>query len=504
MRNHPVRSSTTVWLIAVTVTWFVVLGLLYHPGWPGLTSGDFAQYLLHAQAVAEGRGYTDIPYIYTDLNPEIGPRAYPPGVSLVLAVVMLASGSGALLPIHGTMLLLGALLVGVVTAYFTRRGPMIGFTVGLFTATSLAPSATDPTSDIPFALAFWTVILLTDRSKQRQIQWLLVAAAGITAIMTRSVGMVLIPGALAYAALHWRQTGRQWLLLSIIWTATYAVTNVSLPVTASYFDQVPRSPVEFATVLGSNIAAGRFAVFSVHLYPFPWNPINDGYHLVTGFLMLLGLVLWTRRHAAAFLFMVLGFYVVVVAMWPAFDGRMLIPIYPLFVYWLVLGAQGLWRRAQPVRSDHRLRLAAMTVVGIVLLHTLTREEDPNAGSFAALPEVQDVLRVLETDRQRQSVRAVFVKPRVLAWETGLPAMAFFPGSPSAILADLKTNGITHVILGSPRWEEPDMVDIEGFSACLAGGYERLPVNRAFTILRWENVEEVELRGECAGLRNSEL
>ena len=45
---------------------------------PSAVEGDYAHYLLHAKALAEGRSYSDIGYIYTPLN-LVGPRLQPPG-----------------------------------------------------------------------------------------------------------------------------------------------------------------------------------------------------------------------------------------------------------------------------------------------------------------------------------------------------------------------------------------------------------------------------------------
>ena len=45
------------------------------------------------------------------------------------------------------------------------------------------------------------------------------------------------------------------------------------------------------------------------------------------------------------------------------------------------------------------------------------------------------------------MRAVFVNPRVLTWETGVPAMGFFLASPDTTLAEFRAKRITHVVVG---------------------------------------------------------
>ena len=74
------------WVLAVLP--FVVLVLLEARfGFHGL-GDDWAQYLMHAQALAEGRSYMDTGYIYTPFNHWLGPAAAPPGLPLLLAPII--------------------------------------------------------------------------------------------------------------------------------------------------------------------------------------------------------------------------------------------------------------------------------------------------------------------------------------------------------------------------------------------------------------------------------
>jgi hypothetical protein len=52
---------------------------------------DWAQYIMHARAIAQGRAYSDIGYVWSIYAPLIGPPAYPPG-TFVLAPFFLAFG----------------------------------------------------------------------------------------------------------------------------------------------------------------------------------------------------------------------------------------------------------------------------------------------------------------------------------------------------------------------------------------------------------------------------
>src|SRR4030095_1979167 len=82
--------------------WLLVLGgaaalALRHWGdGPGPMAADYAQYLGHARALAEGRPYTDTGYIFTERFRIAGAAAQPPGLPLVLWAVFRTVGESAL------------------------------------------------------------------------------------------------------------------------------------------------------------------------------------------------------------------------------------------------------------------------------------------------------------------------------------------------------------------------------------------------------------------------
>ena len=90
----------------------IALALVFH-----LTSlrhghnwgGDFSQYILHAQQLLAGKPYGDLGYVYTVENP-VGPRAYPPGLPIVLVAPLSLFGlnfvalKAAIVPFFGLAL----------------------------------------------------------------------------------------------------------------------------------------------------------------------------------------------------------------------------------------------------------------------------------------------------------------------------------------------------------------------------------------------------------------
>jgi len=71
---------------------FVLLSLAHWHLAPLLVRGDYAQYVLHARAILEGRPYGDTGYLYSQLAPFVGPPLQPPGLPLTLVPVVWAFG----------------------------------------------------------------------------------------------------------------------------------------------------------------------------------------------------------------------------------------------------------------------------------------------------------------------------------------------------------------------------------------------------------------------------
>ena len=61
-------------LLAALIPFAAVVGARWNEP-PSAVEGDYAQYLLHAKAIAEGRPYSDIGYIYSQHEPGGAPTA---------------------------------------------------------------------------------------------------------------------------------------------------------------------------------------------------------------------------------------------------------------------------------------------------------------------------------------------------------------------------------------------------------------------------------------------
>jgi len=138
-RRRTAFPGVLVWCLALVP--FLVLFLTRAPDAYRPDSGDYAQYLSHGRAVAEGRQYTDIGYVYTTFAARTGPEAFPPGVPVLLAAAFRIFGSTEriaelmLFPFALAFLLLGGL-------YFARASSLqLGIAATIVTGLSTVSSA---------------------------------------------------------------------------------------------------------------------------------------------------------------------------------------------------------------------------------------------------------------------------------------------------------------------------------------------------------------------------
>ena len=112
---QPTTTSRVFWRFVVFLLPFAVLAA-HHWNWgPPAGAGDYAQYLVHARAIVEGRPYTDIGYIYHPGAPMVGPRAYPPGLPLTLAPIVAFAG------VHSPLIRVLMLATVLAFAFFAFR-----------------------------------------------------------------------------------------------------------------------------------------------------------------------------------------------------------------------------------------------------------------------------------------------------------------------------------------------------------------------------------------------
>src|SRR5688572_3337635 len=264
-------------VLATSLVPYILLVVLHWSYLPVVSAGDYAQYLLHADALLHGRDYGDIGYIFTKYNPLIGPRVQPPGLPLTLVPILAIGGFDTPL-LKLLMVVSGAAFLLLAGWYFARRDELLG-AAGAVILTGIALEAAYATSsvlsDLGFAALVWAVILLVDREGEwttRRI--VLVTALGLAAMAYRIPGVTLVPALLCYALLQPAPARRRALVPALIWAGVLGVGALALNERAPFLDLLLAEPMVLVRRLSHNVARYRHAIFEAHLYPFSVDRAN--------------------------------------------------------------------------------------------------------------------------------------------------------------------------------------------------------------------------------------
>ena len=479
------------WLLVLVPT--AALALMRWNAGAGLTVEDYAQYLLHAKALIEGRPYGDTGYIWTKYAPFVSPRLMPPGVPLLLAAVFLVTGYSvtAAKCVMLLSLLTFALVAGRTVAEHDGREAGLLLTLMLGLAAPIMAFSTTANSDLPYCAVLWSVILLVDRpgawSWRRTAA---IAALGLFSIAVRTVGVVLVPAMLVVAISRRRELGWRGFVPPALWCAAGLVAVLATSESGGLSHAILRLLQRGNLRVMGNLRSYELSAFETLLYPFPFGLANDLWHAAALVLVVVGLATWIRPAANRLALSFGVVYLGALAMLPLASDRYLWPLAPLILL-------GLWRGLRICAGVLERRwswwphwavpaaVAAIAVAGAIRLAVL-----PPPRSLAALPNVQRLFAEVRADAARGPMRVAFYKPRVLTLETGVPAMSLFEAPPPVIVAELQRRCITHVVIGSPGTRLAAGRAFNLTVAWRAQLFTRVYTNEAFHLYRFEG-------GPCA-------
>jgi hypothetical protein len=448
--QRPTQLSTTLvrlWPLLAVLP-FAVLALAHWTDKPALVAGDYAQYLLHARAIVEGRSYGDIGYIYSEYNPLIGPRMQPPGWPLLLAPIVAVFGTGLLVPKILVTLATCAFLCAVAVRISRDDSRTVALLSAAICGVALESdfAINTPLSDLPFAALLWGVILAVDSDKP--LSWRRASGvwlAGLFVMSVRILGVALIPGLLLLALLK-RRDRAQFLTIVLAWVALGLVVLLAVGVSRiPFLGMILQAPTKMLPQW-SDAMIYRYPLFHSVLYPFPWDRVNDAYHVAAPVLVVPGLVEFVRRFGRSAVGCVTAGIIVVLMASPVADGRYLWPIFPILAYGLVAGAR-FWIERLRIPVARQPRVLEWGVGLLIVSAVLTTLNKPSYPSFADNRGAAEAVDWVRNESQVAPLRVAFFSPRVLTLETGVPAMPWFARSPEITVAELRRARITHVILG---------------------------------------------------------
>lgn len=483
-RSSTVRSALCWALVLAT---FSLLALLRMPEGPRVNEEDYAHYLLHAQAIVEGRSYTDIGFISTPLNPYIGPVAMPPGLPMILAPLVAIGGTDSAL-IAAVALLSTLAFLTLVGRYFTQReGWPLAMTVAL--ASGLQPDilhfATQALSDLPFCAFVWGVLVLCEREETwswRRLTALTIL--GSVAISIRLAGVALIPAITAYGVLHWRTQRWRPLLPLVAWVAVFEFTRAVIPTTTALLPSVGLSSSSMLDVIGSFVRAYGYGIREIFLYPTGHATADKAYHLVALGLAGVGILSASRAYWRTFLGLFAFSYVAMLLLIPVSTSRYLYPLAPIIVFLALRGTIEVLRGVRPLAERATAITAAMAGV-VMLLATAATWTRPSPRGFATIPSVQALLHEIERLPPSSEPRVMTFRARIVALETGIPAMALVKGEPAVILRELCRQRISYVVTGAAGTGSDELPFVERMVEAYSTAFEPTYRNADFTLWRFD-------------------
>ncbi len=332
-------------------------------------AGDNSTYLVLAQSLATGQGYR---MISDPRAPQMG--LYPPGYSLLLAGVTLATSTTAnlleaILPSKILSVFLYLATVALVYLLLLPRSRLLAALTALATAVNpaLLHFATEVGTELPYLLlslaCLWAYDRYVHRESWRQLG--LTALLIVLAFYVRSIALA-IAVALALHLVLRRRLGQAAVLLLVVGVLVlpWFVRGASLPDTGTsvglgrgYFDlyftsdpygTAPASLSDWTTRLLQNVSSYVLDIWPNTVFPHASRLVSllgtGGTILVSLITVLIayGYVLELKRRSATEWYAGLFFLSCVTYMWA--QSRLIVPIIPFAIYYLFVAAQHLLER----------------------------------------------------------------------------------------------------------------------------------------------------------------
>jgi 4-amino-4-deoxy-L-arabinose transferase-like glycosyltransferase len=412
---------------------------------------DFAQYLMHARNLAEGRPYAATGYVYNPQEPVVGPPTYPPGTAVILAPVYCLFGLN-LTAMKAAMIACLLVFLGMVFLAF-REELSLAERLILVLLLGLNPFVLEQSNSIgshlPFLALLYLAIFLLGRAEKiaqppspvprppstlagtagqagsgTRSRYLWYLAAGVVcylAFATRTLGALSIVAIWAAWGANWIRTRRtSGLALALVATAAFAALAAAQAVWL-------HSDVRYLDQFHSGLRlAGNARDYSNRLAAF-WH--NGHWRLpsillcvaVSG-LALAGYVEQLRRRITFRELFAAG-YAAVLLLWPSYQGEhYLLPFYPLYLFYAFLGLRHPWL-ARRVRLQQAIAGVLALAIAVTYGMRLSRIERSPLPEGIAKRESQELFENVRK-LARPGDLVVFVKPRAMALFTGRKSMSY--------------------------------------------------------------------------------
>ncbi len=445
---------------------------------------DFSLYILHARNIAEGINYQQTGYIYNPTWAMVGPYTYPPVFPLLLSPIYKFSGLNLTVM---KMEIVVIFLLSLITLFLAFRKYLPWpYLVALLAITGFNPYIwqfkDNIVSDLPFLLLVYFGLFLINRvyEADRPGRWLTFDALLISftiylAYGARSMGLVLLLCLLAYDLIKNRRPTAFAIKVAVLTGAFVTLQSVFLHSERAYADSLEISlsaaishTWEYASELSGLLAGESHKALRLALF------------VATSGLALIGYFTRIRQQITYFeLFPVLYLIPLLVLTMPA-DARYLLPIMPLYLFYVFLGIQAV------SRNKERESLVFLTMLLVILATYAAQYARLDYGPIREGIGKNETQQLFDYVRKETSETDVFVfrKPRAFALFTGRKAAALHRDpDDQALWKYLRQIKATYLVLGPKQLEPDDQEFVYGFIARHQNRLQETYINDDFRVYR---------------------
>jgi hypothetical protein len=451
---------------------------------------DFSLYISHARNIVEGVEYGRTGYIYNPFvsqgNPylvQVGPKTYPPIFPLLLAPVYKLWGMNLKAMKIGVIL---TFLLSLILIFLTFRNDLSWpHLISLIAIIGFNPYfwrfKDNIVSDLPFLMFVYLALFLIQRAYQvgqadqtgRALNILLISLSIYLAYGTRSIGLVLLPCLVVYDLIRNRRLTAFACIIVALTSVLIALQNVFLHSEGSYAGQLGINP---------GMVVGQAGIYMSELSAFWAGDIHRAFR-ISMFLAISGLafagyVARIRERITTFeLFP--GFYLIPLFLLPVpVDVRYLMPVVPLYLFYVFRGLQGVFPRKERVVF---LTLMAVFVTIYVLQYAKLDYGPINDGITKS--EARQFFDYVKRETNENDV-LIFRKPRALALITGRKASIWHhPKDDQELWNYIQQINATYLIVGPRHLDPTGQEYFRGFVARRVDRLEETYENADFQVYR---------------------
>jgi hypothetical protein len=406
-------------LIAVIV--ILLIGVFYFSsirtghGW----GDDFAQYVQEAKDISQGVSYTRSNYIFNPQNPGVGPETYPPGYPLLLAPIYAHWGMNfAAMKVENILFFFGFLSL----FYMLIRKELPTFpTIVALVIVGLNPvlwgykdNVGSEMAFVFFLFLFFYVIQSPSVMENRHFS-ISCFAIGLLLFFTyeiRTFGVLLLPAMIVCET--WRKRALSWssVVVTLFFVCFYAAQALLTSGSHGYWELIRASTFSFSLILQSARDYGRELS---HFWGNGYSKLFRAAIFIPS-LLLACFGFWQQvRTRLTTLEIYAPLHLGVTIMWPYTEGvRFLIPIFPLYVFYCLLGLRELCVRLSFKRCEQFSPLVFLILVAASYAGTYERLDFRTVPSGFGNPKCLEFFKFVKEDTESASI-FIFRKPRALGF-----------------------------------------------------------------------------------------